>query len=198
MAFSKLSNYLLTQPSPAKAAHGLGNPCVGANEPNRHRLPPRLPPHPFLSINSYTTPTLCHQHRNISPLRSRDLHATSPMALDRNGININSRSHSRSRSRPISHTHTQAHSRTRTCTQSVCNHMHPRTHHSHCVGRATSSSTFTCTGADNPKLTLNDMHPRQHHLQCVERATSSITFAFAFVCVLALDALQAPVSLHAT
>jgi hypothetical protein len=98
------------------------------------------------------------------------------MALNRTSIHINLCSHSRSHSCPISHTHTQVLSHTRTCTQSACNHMHPRTHHSHCVGHATSLIMFTCTGADNPKLTSNDMHPRPHHSRCVEPATLSITF----------------------
>jgi len=43
MAFFKQFIYLLPQPSPAKAAHRLGNPCVGANKPNRHQLPLGFP-----------------------------------------------------------------------------------------------------------------------------------------------------------
>jgi len=159
--------------------HVLGNPCVGANKPNRHCLPPCLPPRSFLSINSYTTPTLCHQHRNISPLRSQDSHATSPIALDCTGVHINSCSHSCLHSCPISHTHTQVLSHTRTCTQLACNHMHPHTHTIHTasdVPRHQSRSHVLVCSVDNPKLTSNDMYPCPHHSRCVEPATSLITF----------------------
>jgi hypothetical protein len=105
MAFIKRFIYLLTQPSPAKAAHRLGNPCIGANEPNRHHLPPGF----FLSINSYTTPTLCHQHHNIFPLCSGDSHTTSLMTLTLTytctciHIHIHSHSHSHSHSSSFLH-----------------------------------------------------------------------------------------------
>jgi hypothetical protein len=80
--------------------HGLGNPCVGANEPNRYQLPPSFP----FSIDNYTTPSFCHWHHNILPLclgHSCDMSSlTIALAL---GL-----SHSIS----ISHTHTRTQSLT--------------------------------------------------------------------------------------
>jgi hypothetical protein len=117
---NQISIYSLSQPPPAKAVHGHGNPCIGANEPNRH------PPHRFTIIFPFTSsisklrpPTVidallfslhsdvtyatsprtfaCHVRAETRTLstrtRSRGVaSATSPIALARTGVHSLSQS----------------------------------------------------------------------------------------------------------
>ena len=103
--------YLLTQPSSAKAGDGLGNLCIGANEPSCHQLLFSL----LFSIDNYTTPNFCPQCHNILPLHLGDSRDTSPLTITLTCTCTHTQSltltlnllHPHS----ISHTHTCAHSR---------------------------------------------------------------------------------------
>ena len=75
-------NYLLSWPSPTKAAHGHSNPHIGTNEPNHYHPSSIHYPIVSLSVVIYTSSTLCHQHHTFALLRYLMHHITdSPLHL---------------------------------------------------------------------------------------------------------------------
>jgi hypothetical protein len=101
-----------------KAARGLGNLCVGANEPNCHQLPPSFP----FSIDNYTMPSFCHWHHDILPLRSG--HSCDNCTCTRSlTLNLD---HSHSHLHSISHTQARVHSR-----ETYSSHKQAHTHVEH-------------------------------------------------------------------
>lgn len=156
-----MPNYLLLQPSPAKAAHRHGNPCVGANEPNCHHNP-----YPF---NTHLS--LCHHLYLIHPLSSTPYICLAWVTH----VPHHRFSHVFACATALSHPHPLAFTFTFTCTPTITPRLTAFTHLRTHVWRSRSTSPIRACICSQQSLT------------CVHTHTSvTSTLSPLWLCALAL------------